>query len=580
MSDDLPTRFTQLEHRFQSLQAAHEALKRQKTDTLHQVFYRIAERATAGLSFFEFLRSVHELLGELMYARNCYVCLYDTQNNTLDFPYYIDERDGDTLQRDHVPFRRGLTEFVLRTAQPQLIDAARFVELQASGEITGAAGDLTFTTWLGVPMQIRGRLGGVLVVQSYEAGVQYSEADVEHLSFVANHFSSAIERYQAIEALRQSEERYRTIMEHASVGVVVVKDGRMVFANTSMVRIVGHPMAYLLSTPFTATIHPEDVPEVIARHRQRLQDMPVEQNYGFRIITAAGEVRTLDLSAVKIEWEGRQATLLFVMDATARLQAESAQRTALQQQSALNDLKTRFITMASHELRTPLASIHGSVELLTHYDTLMTAEKKRLALQNIDDAVGRMTHMLENVMQIGRSDAGQLQFRPKAMALTPFCLVLIDELRGTMARSFARVSLQLNLCPQDDVFLLDDALVRNIVGNLVSNAIKYSPHGGEVMFSVVPSGDSLVITVADQGIGIPEVDQERLFQSFHRAGNVGNIAGTGLGLSIVREAVICHNGSITVTSQEGQGSTFTVILPTSKVAAEVPTKVPMKGVTP
>ena len=89
-----------------------------------------------------------------------------------------------------------------------------------------------------------------------------------------------------------------------------------------------------------------------------------------------------------------------------------------------------------------------------------------------------------------------------------------------------------------------------------------------------------MITVADQGIGIPEVDQERLFQSFHRAGNVGNIAGTGLGLSIVREAVICHNGSITVTSQEGQGSTFTVILPTSKVAAEVPTKVPMKGVTP
>ena len=568
MQDPLQTRLNLLEQQYQALQLEHEALKHQKSDALQQVFYRIAERATAGLSFVEFLRSLHELLGELMYARNCYVCLYDAQSNTLDFPYYVDERDGSTLQRDHVPFRRGLTEFVLRSAQPQLIDAARFKDLQAAGEITEATGDLTFSTWMGVPMQIGGRLGGVLVVQSYEAGVRYSQADMERLSFVANHFSSAIERYRTIEALRQSEERYRTVMENASVGIIVVKNWHIIFANPCMLRIVGRSMDYLLSQPFSSVIHPDDVAQSVNRHQRRLRGERVESEYSLRVMTDRDEMRTLDLSSVQIEWDGSEALLLFVIDATKRMQAESAQRTAVQQQSELNDLKTRFITMASHEFRTPLASIHGSVELLMHYEARMNADKKRLVLQTIDEAVDRMTHMLENVMQIGRKDAGQLQFRPKPLAVTPFCMALVAELSSTMAGQFAQVSLTLDLCPETNIYLLDDALIRNIVGNLVSNAFKYSPNGGTVTIRLHEHPGGLTLVVSDQGIGIPQADLPQLFQSFHRAANVGTIAGTGLGLSIVQEAVTCHQGSITVDSIEGSGSTFTVMLPTSLVRAE------------
>ena len=568
MQDTLQTRLTLLEQQYQALQLEHAALKAQKSDALHQVFYRIAERATAGLSFFEFLRSLHELLGELMYARNCYVCLYNAQNSTLDFPYYIDERDGDTLQLNNVPVRRGLTEFVLRTGSPQLIDASRFRDLQTAGEITEASGDLSFTTWMGVPMQIRGHLGGVLVVQSYESGVRYTQADIERLSFVANHFSSAIERYQTIEALRQSEERYRTVIENASVGIVVVRKWHVIAANPCLLRIVGHSMEYLLSNPFSVIIHPDDLAQSVERHHRRLRGEAVESGYSFRVTTATGEVRTLDLSTVNIQWDGSEATLLFVFDATPRMQAESAQRTALQQQTALNDLKARFITMASHEFRTPLASIHGSVELLLHYETRMSADKKRLALENIDDAVDRMTHMLENVMQIGRSDAGQLQFRPKPLAIAPFCTTVIEELRSAMARRFEVVHLQLDLCPPDNIYLLDDTLLRNIVGNLLSNAFKYSPHGGTVTFRVREHAGKLTLTVSDQGIGIPAADLSGIFDSFHRASNVGAIAGTGLGLPIVQEAVTCHQGSISVESQEGSGSTFIVVLPTSRAVTE------------
>ncbi|MDT7514892.1 ATP-binding protein [Rhodoferax mekongensis] len=538
----------------------YDAEEQRRAETLQRVFYRIAERATAGLSFYDFLQVVHQLLRELMFADNFYVALHDHDRGLMDYPYYVDEKDGDVMQREGVPCKRGMTEYVLESGKPQLMDAARFQELRHQGLMAEATGDLTFSSWLGVPMQIRGRMGGVLVVQGYTPDVIYDEDDVNILGFFANHVSAAIERYQAIEELRKSEARYRSVIENVGVGVVVVQDGRMVFVNPSMERIVGHSTQALMAMPFTGTIHPDDVPAVVERHQKRLRGEPVEETYSFRIITDQGQIRTLDLSAVLLQWGHRDATLLFVVDATARVEAEQNQKRALQQQIELNDLKSRFITMASHEFRTPLATIHGSVDLLMHYEDRMPADKKRLTLLKIDDAVERMTHMLENVLVIGRSDAGRLQFKPQPSQVSMFCKSLVDELRSAMAEPFSRIRLAMDLPPDSETYLLDETLMRNIVGNLLSNAIKYSPHGGQVMLQVQPRPGELLLRVSDQGIGIPLADQPQLFESFHRASNVGNISGTGLGLSIVREAVQCHGGSISVESATGKGSTFTVVL--------------------
>ncbi|WP_296508127.1 ATP-binding protein [Rhodoferax sp.] len=534
--------------------------EQRKSEAMQRVFYRIAERATAGLLFYDFLKVVHQLLRELMFADNFYVALHNHAKGVMDYPYYVDEKDGDVMQTEGSPYKRGMTEFVLESARPQLMDAERFRQLRAQGFMLEASGDLTFSTWLGVPMQIHGRIGGVLVVQAYSGDVTYSEADSNILSFFANHVSAAIERYQAIEDLRRSEARYRSVIENVGVGVVVVQKGHMVFVNPSMERIVGHTKEALMAMPFTGTIHPDDVPAVVDRHQRRLRGETVEEAYAFRVITASGEVRTLDLSAVLIQWGADDATLLFVVDATARVRAEADQKRALQQQIELNDLKSRFISVASHEFRTPLATIHGSVDLLMHYDDRMPLDKKRLTLQKIDDAVERMTHMLENVLVIGRSDAGRLQFKPQPSRISIFCKSLADEIRSAMPEAFERIRLQLDLPPDADCYLLDESLIRNIVGNLLSNAIKYSPDGGQVRLQVSPRGSELLIEVSDQGIGIPLADQPQLFESFHRASNVGMIAGTGLGLSIVREAVLCHAGSISVQSTPGEGSCFSVVL--------------------
>jgi PAS domain S-box-containing protein len=559
---DLQSEFELLQQRFLTLQAAYDVLNRRSGDTQCQVYLQMAERATAGLPFLDFLKSLHALLSQLMVAKNSYVCLYEANKQVFNFPYYSDEKDGNTMQADDVPRHRSLTAFVLRTAQAQRIDRTRLLQLQESGDVTEATGGLGFTTWLGVPLNIGGADIGVLVVQSYASDAHYTEEDARFLSFVAQHFGSAITQYRAMDALSRSEERYRNVIENVNIGVVVVQAGRMVFANTSMERIVGHPLEYLLSQPFTATIHPDDVPAVVDRHQRRLRGEPVEMYYGFRAITQAGEVRPLELSAVKIDWDGAEATLLVVMDASARLEAELSQRLAVREQSELNDMKARFISMASHEFRTPLTAIHGSVELLRHYEDRLSPEKRVQTLEKIDDAVERMTHMLENVLLIGRTNAGQVEFRPKPLGMHGFCLGLLDELKGAMGPQFNNVALQLQLCPPDKRYLLDEALVRNIVGNLLSNAIKYSPDGGTVTLAVVEHGSDLVLTVSDEGLGIPAQDLPRLFQSFHRASNVGSIAGTGLGLSIVKQAVAYHKGTISVQSTLGTGSVFTVILPT------------------
>jgi PAS domain S-box-containing protein len=545
-----------LEQRTRELQA--EALEQKKAETLQRVFYRIAERAAADLSFYDFLQSVHGLLGELLYAKNCYVCLYDAQKHRKDFPYYVDERDGDALQLSNVPYRKGLTEFVLSTGKPQIIDAMRLQVLEAAGDVTEGSGDMTFSSWLGVPMHIRGAIGGVLAVQGYEPGVIYSDSDADILSFVANHVSSAIERYQALDELRKSEERYRTVIENVGVGVVVVQDGRMVFANPSLERIVGHPREYLLSQPYTATVHPEDLPVMRDRHERRLRGDEVDSMYGFRVITQAGEVRSLELSAVQIEWGKREATLLFVVDATARLQAELTQRQTLQRQTELNDMKSRFISVASHEFRTPLAFILSSAELLKHYGDRLPEPEKADVIDTIETGVQRMTQMLDRVLLLGKVEAQMLAFQPAEINLQLLCQNLVEDARIQYSEAGCELALEFEARPE--VGLFDEKLLRHIFGNLLSNAIKYSPQGGKVSFRVFSSGERVAFEVADQGIGIPAEELPHLFEWFHRASNVGEIQGTGLGLAIVKNSVDLHGGRIKVASVVGQGTRFTVTI--------------------
>jgi signal transduction histidine kinase len=184
-----------------------------------------------------------------------------------------------------------------------------------------------------------------------------------------------------------------------------------------------------------------------------------------------------------------------------------------------------------------------------------------------------MTRMLEDVLLIGKGDAGKLDFHPAPLRLRAFCAALAQEAQaGAGGLDMSRHQVKFQMVGEADDALFDESLLRQILGNLLSNAVKYSPGGGQVFFGVVCREREVEWVVADQGIGLPEQDLARLFETFFRASNVGTISGTGLGLAIVKRSVELHGGTIKVDSVLGTGTRFTVTLP--RVKADETMEVP------
>jgi signal transduction histidine kinase len=246
-------------------------------------------------------------------------------------------------------------------------------------------------------------------------------------------------------------------------------------------------------------------------------------------------------------------------DITEQKQAEEALRSALERERELHELKTRFVSMTSHEFRTPLAIIQASLDLIQRYGDRMSGSGRTEHYTRIQEQIYHMTALLNDVLLVGRFDAGHMPFTPTPLDLCHFCRRLADDMSGE-----ATTHRIVHTCTGGPFIVnADSKLLRQSITNLLSNAAKYSPDGGEIHVLLEREGHQAVVRIHDEGIGIPEADLPRLFEPFHRAGNVGEIGGTGLGLVIAKRAVELHGGSISVESTPGAGTTFTVRLPLS-----------------
>ncbi len=253
--------------------------------------------------------------------------------------------------------------------------------------------------------------------------------------------------------------------------------------------------------------------------------------------------------------------MAIIRDITERKRVETDIRNSLEKEKELNELKSRFVTMASHEFRTPLATILSSSELLEYYSHKWSDDKKVKHQQRIQSSVKHMTNLLDDVLLIGKAEAGKLEFQPKLLDIIQFCRDLVEEVQVTTQTHTINFCIQGQLDKIDG--LIDEKLLRHIITNLLTNAIKYSPQGKEVNFNLICDREQAVFLIQDGGIGISPEDRQKLFESFHRGKNVSNIPGTGLGLAIVKKSVDLHGGTITVQSQLEVGTTFTVTLPLS-----------------
>ncbi len=268
----------------------------------------------------------------------------------------------------------------------------------------------------------------------------------------------------------------------------------------------------------------------------------------------------LDYEA-RIAVSAENEVMAIIRDITERKRVEADIRKALEKEKELGELKSRFVTMASHEFRTPLATILSSSELLEYYSHKWSDDKKIKHQQRIQSSVKHMTNLLDDVLLIGKAEAGKLEFQPKLLDIIQLSRDLVEEVQVTTQ------SHRINLCTRGQLAkldgLIDEKLLRHIITNLLTNAVKYSPQGKEVNFDLSCDRQQVIFAIQDGGIGISSEDRQQLFESFHRGKNVSNIPGTGLGLAIVKKSVDLHGGTIDVQSQLNVGTTFTVTLPLS-----------------
>ncbi|WP_009634051.1 ATP-binding protein [Synechocystis sp. PCC 7509] len=279
-------------------------------------------------------------------------------------------------------------------------------------------------------------------------------------------------------------------------------------------------------------------------------------------------LRIVELTISRPSSLNNQEYVAIVRDITKRKQSEVEIRDALAKEKELGLLKSRFVTMTSHEFRTPLTTILSSAELLELYSFKWNEDKKIKHLQRIQIAVKQMINLLNDVLLIGKSEAGKLEYNPAPLDLIQFCYDLVEEIQITTKSHNITFVSKINcshINPDNcRMAYLDDKLLRHILSNLLSNAIKYSPEGDSVNFELIFQQGEAIFHITDRGIGIPIADREQLFNSFHRASNVGTISGTGLGLAIVKRSADLHGGKIAVSSEVGIGTTFTVSLPLRK----------------
>ena len=361
-----------------------------------------------------------------------------------------------------------------------------------------------------------------------------------------------------VQALHQSQERYRSVIEHVAEGMVVLQDGHVVFVNRRAAEILETGKESIQHSGFYTRLHPEDQALMATRQLERRRGLSVAERCQVRAVLSNGALKWLELGDTVVPWDGGPGLLVFFLDVTEHHVAEQETTAALNRQRELNDLRSRFVSMTSHEFRTPLATILSSQEILKNYHDRLPEDQKTELFDMIENGVKRMTRMVERVLLVGTVDAHMLDFRPKLMDPRLLCEELVSE---------ARLQQRGNPCTVTSVYspdlhegLFDRQLLRHILGNLLSNAIKYSPNGGSIRLAVGREGDKTFFEVSDQGIGIPRDEVDHLFESFHRASNVGSIQGTGLGLAIVKQSVEAHGGSIRVKSQVDYGTCFTVLL--------------------
>ncbi|MCJ7604494.1 MAG: ATP-binding protein [Dehalococcoidales bacterium] len=353
---------------------------------------------------------------------------------------------------------------------------------------------------------------------------------------------------------RRSQKLLYTISENSPLGIYIIQDDILQYANPQFQAMTGCTESELLGRKLLDLVLPEDSGVILASTENTLENdhsFPCE----FRLLGNNPTPRWVVQSVAPIFYNGRKAVLGNLMDISQRKFLERK----ITEYEALSKMKSDLLAMVSHELRTPLTTIKGYSTMILDYYARLEPEEMKDYLESIDSATDRLTKLVDNLLDTSRMEAGLLQFdkQPanigrlvREVATEARLRTKVHEITMVVDRALPRIP-------------IDQRRIRQILDNLVENAIKYSPRGEKIVISVKHIGNEVRVSVSDNGPGIPSGELTNIFKSMYRLEQHRDkgVDGMGLGLYISQRLVEAHGGTIWAESPAGHGSIITFTLP-------------------
>ena len=527
---------------------------------LQAATYRIAQVAISTPGLTELLPVIHQIVGELMPAKNFYIALYDPASEQLSFPYFADEYESAPPARR---LGKGLTEYVLRTGQALLVTPETQRELERRGDVQSMGAPSI--DWIGVPLATGDRVIGVLAAQSYSPEVRLGEREKEILRFVSTQIAMAIERSRAEGEIRTSASQLKAIID-TSLDAVITMDGTGAIRSWSpqAERVFGWAAPEAIGRKLSATIVPPSYREAHERglaHLLATGEGPVlNRRLELTGMHRDGREIPVELAITRVDLGGGWLFSAFVRDISERKLLESQLRQA-QKMEAVG----RLAGGVAHDFNNVLTAIFGYTELVL--EELPAASSARQDLEEIRKAAQRASALTRQLLAFSR----QQVLEPVVLQLNE----LVEDVDKMLRRLLGEdVELRLSLARDLGNVRADPGQLQQVLMNLIVNARDAMPTGGKLLIETanadlteqyaqlhqpVAPGRYVMLAVSDTGSGMDADTKTRIFEPFFTTKEKGK--GTGLGLSTVYGIVKQSAGYIWVYSEVGRGTTFKVYVP-------------------